>query len=70
MGSPDVLLVCVSAFVAVFLLLSVLALVMRTLIAVFPGHLKSTDAAVLAAIGAAVAAAHPGTKITRIQETP
>jgi Na+-transporting methylmalonyl-CoA/oxaloacetate decarboxylase gamma subunit len=36
MGSPDLLVVCVSAFAAVFLLLTLLAVVMRALIAVFP----------------------------------
>jgi hypothetical protein len=68
MGSPDLLLVCVSAFVSVFVLLSLLAVVMRALIAVFPEKVTTTDSAVLAAVTAAVSAAYPGAKIKDIQE--
>lgn len=70
MGSPDLLLICLSSFAAVFLLLSVLALVMRALIALFPQPIGSTDTAMLAAVAAAVSAAHPGATITKIEETP
>ena len=68
MGSPDLLLVCVSAFASVFVLLTVLALVMRALIAVFPEKATTTDTAVLAAVTAAVSAAYPGARIKDIQE--
>ena len=68
MGSPDLLVVCVSAFAAVFLLLTLLAVVMRALIAVFPEKVTTTDAAVLAAVTAAVSAAYPGARIANIQE--
>jgi hypothetical protein len=69
MGSPDLLLICVSSFAAVFLLLSVLALVMRALMALFPHRTDLTDTAMLAAVAAAVSAAYPGATITRIEET-
>ncbi len=70
MGQPDLLMVCVSAFLAVFLMLSALAGVMRVLIAVFPERTSiSTDAAILAAVTAAVSAAYPGAKISTIEET-
>ena len=68
MGSPDLLMVCVSAFLAVFLLLSFLALVMRGLIAVFPEKRVTTDPALLAAVSVAVSAVYPGSKITRIED--
>jgi hypothetical protein len=68
MGSPDLLLVCVSAFASVFVLLTVLALVMRALIVVFPEKATTNDAAVLAAVTAAVSAAYPGAKIANIRE--
>nr|NIM47688.1 hypothetical protein [Gemmatimonadales bacterium] len=58
----------VSALAAVFLLLTLLAVVMRALIAVFPEKVTTTDAAVLAAVTAAVSAAYPGAKITNIEE--
>jgi hypothetical protein len=68
MGSPDIFIVCVSAFIAVFVLLTVLALVMRALIAVFPQLTGGSDVAVLAAVSAAAAAAYPGARISKIEE--
>ena len=68
MGSPDILTVCVSAFIAVFILLAVLSLVMRALIAVFPQLTSGSDVAVLAAVSGAVAAAFPGARISKIEE--
>jgi len=51
MGSLDLLLMCLSAFIAVFVLLSVLALIMRVIIAVFPEKVQLvSDTAVLAAL--------------------
>ena len=69
MGTPDLLLICISAFTAVFVLLVALALVMRALIAIFPDKTGLSDTAMLAAMAAAVSAAYPGTRISRIQET-
>ncbi len=68
MGSIDLLMICASAFVGVFLLLSLLAIVMRIIIVVFPQGAKGTDAAVVAAVTAAVSAGYPGTRITNIEE--
>ena len=65
----DLLTICLSAFVAVFLLLSALAVVMRVLIVVFPQRVADdSDAAVLAAVTSAVTAAYPGTKVTKVEE--
>ena len=70
MAVPDLLLVCVAAFTAVFVMLGVLALVMRALIALFPERAtESIDAAVVAAVTAAASAAHPDSRIVRIEET-
>ena len=68
MGPPDLLLICISAFTAVFVLLIALALVMRGLIAVFPEQVTTSDAPMLAAVAAAVAAAFPGARISSIEE--
>ena len=68
MGPPNMLLICVSAFIAVFTLLALLALAMRSLIAVFPERLAKVDPALLAAVSATVSAVFPGTKITRVEE--
>jgi len=69
MGSSDLLLICISAFTAVFVLLLALALVMRGLMAVFPVKTGLTDTAMLAAVAAAVSAAYPGARISKIEET-
>ena len=68
MGSPDLLMVCVAAFLAVFVLLTLLALAMRGLIAVFPERTGKADPAMLAAVTSVVAAVFPGFKITRVEE--
>jgi hypothetical protein len=68
MGSGDLLIICASAFVGVFLLLSFLALVMRIIIAVFPQRGAGGDAALMAAVVSTVSATFPGTRITNIEE--
>lgn len=68
MESNDLLLICFSAFAAVFLLLGIMALAMRALIAVLPVKAAKVDPAILAAVTAAVSAAYPGTKITKVEE--
>jgi hypothetical protein len=61
-------MVCVAAFSAVFVLLSLLALAMRGLIAVFPEKTAKADAALVAALTSVVSAVFPGSKITRVEE--
>ena len=68
MPSPDLLAVCATAFVAVFLLLGVLAAVMRLMLAVFPEKAVETDAAVLASIATVMQSVYPGTKVTKVEE--
>ena len=65
---PNLLLICTSAAVAVFALLTLLAIAMRVLMAVFPEEIGQGDAAMLAAVATAVSAAYPGTKITDVTE--
>lgn len=68
MNPPDLLVVSLSAFAAVFLLLSFLAVVMRILIAVYPEKIGGIDAATIAAVSAAAAYVFPGTKVTKVEE--
>jgi len=68
MGSLNLMVVCTSAFVAVFLLLSVLALVMKLIIVVFPQRMAGTDTAVVAALATVVSSVYPNTNITKIEE--
>ena len=62
------LTVCGSAFVTVFVLLCVLAAVIRLLTVVFPSRDVSDDAALVAAVTSAAATIYPGARVTRIEE--
>ena len=69
MGPPNLLMICVSSFAAVFLLLALLALVMKILTNVFPEKVKDKlDAAMLAAISASMSVVYPRTKITKVEQ--
>jgi len=68
MNPPDLLVISLSAFVAVFLLLTFLAVVMRLLMAVYPAKIGGIDSATIAAVSAAAAYAFPGTKVTKVEE--
>jgi len=68
MPSVELLEVCFSAFIAVFLLLSLLALVIRLIMAVFPEKVVQTDSFLLAAIASIMSTVYPGTKVTKVEE--
>ncbi len=67
--SADLVTICISAFLAVFALLSVLAVVMRLILVIFPQKDGGTDATVIAAVTATMNTIYPGFEITRIEET-
>ena len=67
METPDLITICLTSFVAVLLLLSFLALVMRIIILIFPAK-EDDDSAVVAAITSAYNVHYPGTKIIKIGE--
>ena len=66
---PDILTMCLMAFVAVFILLTVLALVMRLITYIFPMEEEKTDAALISAISTTYQTIYPNTRITKIEET-
>ncbi|TET93470.1 MAG: hypothetical protein E3J26_06240 [Candidatus Zixiibacteriota bacterium] len=68
MESLDLLAICASAFVGVFLLLTVLALVMRLIIVLFPERESASDSAMIAAVSTVLQTVYPGTKITKVEE--
>lgn len=74
MYQPSLLAISLSAFVAVFILLGVLAAVMKITEAIFPAppepevSTEESDPAPIAAIASAMQAIYPGTKITKIEE--
>jgi hypothetical protein len=80
MNEPNLLEISAVAFLAVLGLLSLLALLMAALVRLFPapeiasgalaaGPSEPSSEPVIAAIHAAVQAAHPHLKVTRIRET-
>jgi hypothetical protein len=68
MEASQLLLICVAAFVAVFIVLSLLAVIMRVIIIIFPDKVNGSDTALLAAISTSINRLYPGTKITKIEE--
>jgi hypothetical protein len=67
MPEPNLLIISASAFIAVIVLLSLLASIIRLLTIIFPVE-EGLDGAVIAAIASAAARAHPGSRITKIEE--
>jgi len=64
----NVLLCCVLSFLVVFILLGILAVVIRLVTALFPLKAGADDLASIAAIHSAVAVSVPGARVTRIEE--
>ena len=67
MESLGLITVCISAFIAVFIVLSLLAILMHFIILIFPEK-GSDDAAVIAALTTVVNKFYPGLKITKTEE--
>ena len=67
MDSASLLSICGSSFLWVFILLTVLAVIMKLITVIFPQKKEVTDAAVLAAISTTMTSRYPGTKITKIE---
>ncbi len=69
MNEPNLVSLSLSAFVAVLLLLSLLALAIRALAFLFRDRTTEIDAALVAALQATVHQQLPGYRITRVEET-
>ena len=67
MPEPDILTICGTAFAATFILLALLAAMMRLLMVVFPERVHQIDSATVAAVAVAVATTFPDRKIARIE---
>lgn len=68
MDSINLLIICALAFCAVFVLLVILAAVMRLIMSVFPERMVESDAAVFAAITSIASTMYPGKTITKVEE--
>ncbi len=69
MNDPNLVSLSLSAFLAVLILLSFLALVIRVLGHVFREQSGQIDASLVAALQATVQEQMPGYQITRVEET-
>ncbi|HHJ52272.1 MAG TPA: hypothetical protein ENJ89_03680 [Caldithrix abyssi] len=65
--NSELIFICISAFITVFVVLGVLAGIMRLILYFFPAE-TGDQAVVVAAISAAVQKVYPGVKITKIEE--
>jgi hypothetical protein len=65
----NLLTACGIAFLAVFVLLSLLAGLMSLITIVFPERQRRTDPVLVAAITSSVASLYPGSRVTKIEET-
>lgn len=68
MEVTNLLTVCISAFIAVFIVLTFLAISMRVIIIIFPERQRDEDAEIVAAISSTLSNIYPKTKITKIEE--
>jgi len=68
MSSISILYVCISAFILIFLLLTVLSVVMR-LLTWFTPPVETDDNAVFTAISMAYKSTYPDKQVTNIKET-
>ena len=68
MPEVNLLTVCGAAFLTVFVLLFILAIVIRLTTLAFPPRDETDSAALIAAISGAVATVYPGARVTRIEE--
>ncbi len=68
MQSTELVVICSVAFLMVFVILALLALLMKLIILIFPEKKAVSDAAMIAAIATAVQTVFPGTKLTNVEE--
>jgi len=68
MESINLLVICALAFGAVFILLVVLAAVMRLILSIFPERVQESDTALIAAVTSLASALYHGTLITKVEE--
>ena len=68
MAPTDLTMICGIAFLVVFIILTLIALLMRVIMLIFPVKAARTDPAIIAAVAATVQTVFPGTKITKLEE--
>jgi len=68
METTELYMICGIAFLVVFIILTLLAFLMRIIMIIFPEKVAAVDSAIIAAVAATVQTVFPGTKITKFEE--
>jgi hypothetical protein len=68
METTELYMICGIAFLVVFVILTLLAFLMRIIMLIFPEKIAEIDSALIAAVAATVQTVFPGTKITKLEE--
>lgn len=68
METTELYMICGIAFLVVFIILTLLAFIMRIIMLIFPEKVAATDSAMIAAVAATVQTIFPATKITKLEE--
>jgi hypothetical protein len=68
METTELYMICGIAFLVVFIILALLAFLMRIIMLIFPEKVAEIDSAMIAAVAATVQTIFPGTKITKLEE--
>jgi hypothetical protein len=68
METTELYMICGIAFLVVFIILALLAFIMRIIMLIFPEKVAGTDSAMIATVAATFQTIFPGTKITKFEE--
>ena len=68
MDTTELYMICGIAFLIVFIILALLAFLMRLIMLIFPEKVAEIDPAIIAAVAATVQTIFPGTKMTKLEE--
>ncbi|MGB3863539.1 MAG: hypothetical protein WBE11_10840 [Candidatus Aminicenantaceae bacterium] len=68
METTELYIICGIAFLVVFIILALIAFLMRIIMLIFPEKLAEIDPAMIAAVAATVQTIFPGTKMTKLEE--
>jgi len=67
METTELYMICGIAFLVVFIILALIAFLMRIIMLMFPEKAVDIDPAMIAAVAATVQTIFPGTKITKLE---
>jgi len=68
METTELYMSCGIAFLVVFIILALLAFLMRIIMLIFPEKVAGIDPAIIAAVAATVQTIFPGMKMTKLKE--